>query len=176
MPRKNKPGSVGQELLNVPFPEMVERLAFSIADAQTKLDGNSVKVAEFMADTMVTLPSIEEGGDDQTFSMLALGFFPGFYRFETAEIEVKMAITMARSESGSVGAEFGGGIGAFSASVNASYSSKYSFDQEGSSRLTVKLAPAPPPTLLESYMQAMIETRKAAIEQQIENSGGGGGG
>ena len=42
--------SVGQELLNTPFPEMTQKLALAIAEGQTKLDMNSTKVAKFMAD------------------------------------------------------------------------------------------------------------------------------
>lgn len=42
---------VGQELLNVPFPEMVLKLALAIADGQTKLDMNSTAIAKFMAET-----------------------------------------------------------------------------------------------------------------------------
>ncbi len=156
--------SVGQELLNVPFAEMTEKLALAVAEAQTKLDMNSTKVAKFMAETTIALPNIGDVQNTTDFPLIALGFFPGFYQFQNAEIEVKMAITMARSREvgGSISA--GGGFGPFSASVNASYKSKYNYSQEGSSRLTVRLAPAPPPTLLEQYMNKLIETEGAALE------------
>ncbi len=72
---------VGQELLNVPFPEMVTKLALGIADAQTRLDKNSTTVAKFMADTKIPLPSIKDPTKTIEFPLLAMGFFPGYYQF-----------------------------------------------------------------------------------------------
>lgn len=159
---------VGQELLNVPFPEMVEKLALAIANGQTKLDMNSSRVAKFMSDTKVELPKIDpDASGTNEFSLISLGFFPGFYRFTEAEIEVKMSITMARTKEVGGSLEVGGGIGAFSASVNASYSNKFNFSQEGASTLKVKMAPAPPPTLLETYFNAMVEARQAALQDAL---------
>jgi hypothetical protein len=177
MPQPN----VGQDLLNTPFPEMVLKLALAIADGQTKMDVNSAEVAKFMATTKIKLPSIAAPyvpavaanptavppvaaaaavpatpGPDIEFPLIALGFFPGFYQFTEAIIEVKMAITMSQSSEFSLGASAKVGIGCFAASVNASYSSKYSYDVSGSSLLRVKLAPAPPPTILQDYMEAYI--------------------
>ncbi len=40
--------SIGQELLNVPMGEMIEEMATAIANAQIKLDENSIEVAEMM--------------------------------------------------------------------------------------------------------------------------------
>ena len=45
--------SVGQELLDVPLPEMVTKLAMGIATAQAALDENSVQTAKFLAETSV---------------------------------------------------------------------------------------------------------------------------
>lgn len=158
--------SVGQELLNVPFAEMTEKLALAVAKSQTRLDMNSTKVAKFMSETTIDLPDIANpSSGSKSYPLIALGFFPGFYQFTEAEIEVKMAITMARTREFGLSAEASVGIGPFSASVNASYKSKYNYSQEGSSRLTVKLAPAPPPTILEQYMNKLIEVQGAQLEQ-----------
>lgn len=162
--------SVGQELLNTPFPEMTQKLALAIAEAQTKLDMNSTKVAEFMANEKITLPRLGDPQNTDEFPLISMGFFPGFYQFQEAIIEVKMAITMARSNEFSLGASVKAGWGPFSASVNASYKSKYNYSQEGSSRLQMKLAPAPPPTLLENYMNALIEVESKAIQEEIDNN------
>ncbi|MEY4928085.1 MAG: hypothetical protein RI894_2521 [Bacteroidota bacterium] len=43
----NKP-SIGRELLDVPMGEMIRNMAFAIAEAQIKLDNNSIEVAEMM--------------------------------------------------------------------------------------------------------------------------------
>lgn len=40
--------NVGQELLNVPMGDMIRDMAIAIADAQIKLDENSIEVAEMM--------------------------------------------------------------------------------------------------------------------------------
>lgn len=158
--------SVGQELLNVPFPEMVQKLAFAIADGQTKLDVNSTEVAKFLAETKIKLPGIKDDSSEVEFPLIALGFFPGYYQFQEAIIEVKMAITMTTSSSFSLSASAKAGFGCFSASVNASYSRKYEYKVEGSSLLRVKLAPAPPPAGLQSYMEALIKSRSTEFEEE----------
>jgi hypothetical protein len=158
--------NVGQELLNVPFSEMTLKLALAIADGQTKLDMNSAQVAKFMADTNLVLPSVADPAQTTSLPILALGFFPGFYQFQEAIIEVKMAITMAVSTE--VKASVTGTIGSkwtpYSASVNASYSSKYDYKVEGSSLLRVRIVPLPPPSILQDYMEALIKkmTQSAA--------------
>lgn len=40
--------SIGQDLLNVPMGDMIREMAFAIADAQVRLDENSIEVAEMM--------------------------------------------------------------------------------------------------------------------------------
>jgi hypothetical protein len=161
--------NVGQELLNVPFPEMVHKLAIAIADGQFNLDKNSTKIAQFMSKEKIALPDISkvdaDGNidlpDDKTnmidFPLIALGFFPGYYQFQETIIEVKMAITMATSSEAKIGVSASAGWGPFSASVNASYSSKYSYDVSGSSLLRTKLVPVPPPAILQEYMEALIK-------------------
>jgi hypothetical protein len=159
--------NVGQELLNVPLPEMVERLALGIAKAQTNLDKNSTAVAKFMANTRVKLPDLTDPTKDKEFSLISLGFFPGFYQFQEAVIEVKMAISFEESKDFGFSASVEGGWGPVTASVNASYSQKYSYSVDGSSVLKVKLAPAPPPRILNAYMDALIK-KFGEIQADIE--------
>ena len=45
--------SVGQELLDVPLPDMVTKLALGIAEAQKALDTNSVATAKELAGTKI---------------------------------------------------------------------------------------------------------------------------
>lgn len=160
---------VGQELLNVPFPEMVLKLALAIADGQFKLDRNSTEVARFMADTRIKLPSISAPDDpkkDIEFPILGLGFFPGYYQFQESVIEVRMAITMATTTEAKVGVTAQGGWGPFSASVNASYSRKYEYNVEGSSLLRVRLAPVPPPAILQEYMEALVKKMSKELQEE----------
>ena len=158
---------VGQELLNVPFGDMVLQLAMAIAESQSKLDQNAVETTKFLAETEITLPALAEGGDDNTFSLIALGFYPPFYNFPETIIEVKMAITMAKSTDFKLGVKAKVGWGPFSASVNASYSSKYSYKVEGSSLIRTRMAPVPPPSGLEKYIDALITARSSAVDEAV---------
>ncbi|MBC7964261.1 MAG: hypothetical protein H7Y05_15120 [Steroidobacteraceae bacterium] len=107
--------SVGHDLLDVPFPEMVSQLGIAIARSQFHLDMNSIQILKVMGDKKVApvyIPNIiNKAGnlvkDDDTAdsepaeivtSMIGAGFQPTFYQFAETIIEVKMAIT-AKSES-----------------------------------------------------------------------------
>jgi len=191
----NTPRTVGQALLDVPFPEMVEKLALAIAQSQVALDMNSISVAQELANTTVDagtiVVAIKETVDangnvvsseplfnDKPMALIALGINPTFYAFSETIVEVKMAITMAveRTSSISFGSKFSyssttksnasfqtggllsflGGSGkasientttvAFSATVNATYTGKFNWKEEGSSLLRTTLRPVPPPT------------------------------
>jgi len=161
---------VGQELLNVPFGEMILQLSMAIAEGQSKLDRNAVEIAKYLAEETVELPKI--GGPEETgteeFPLIALGFYPPFYQFQESIIEVKMAITMATSSEFKLGVKAKAGWGPFSVSVNASYSRKYDYKVEGSSLLRTKLVPVPPPTGLEKYIEALVKAKSAALTEKVE--------
>jgi hypothetical protein len=177
--------SVGTELLNAPFPEMVKSLGVGIAEAQFELDLVSMKIARMMAGYAPD-PEPEEGapavapsgtpertmlvplGDGRSYSLLELGFTPTFYQFVDTLIELKMSISMSREtnfaqSSSTTNASVKGSVGFFSASarmtvssVSASYSAKYQYSAEGSSLMRTKLVPVPPPAILEERIRAMI--------------------
>jgi len=96
--------SVGQELLDVPFPEMIASMGRGIADAQNQLDMNSVEVAKVLAETEIeVVPAITRTIDSEgevtyssatpiDVSLLQAGLFPTFYQFSEAVIEVEMDI------------------------------------------------------------------------------------
>ena len=156
--------NVGQELLNVPFPEMVVKLATAIAEGQYKLDLVSCEIAKFMGDkdvAPITLPDL--GGGEIVTSLIGAGFQPTFYQFTDTIIEVKMAISMNQTteKSGSVSAK--GGFGCFSASVTASYSSKYSYSVEGSSLLRTKITPLPP----NPFMSRILDMKAELLQQDM---------
>ncbi len=48
MSLRNTQPRIGQELLDVPMGEMIKEMAFAIAEAQIKLDSNSIEVAQMM--------------------------------------------------------------------------------------------------------------------------------
>lgn len=108
--------SVGQELLNVPFGDMIREMALAIAEGQMALDMNSVQVAQALAATELDVGSVvmyveetvdEDGNvtatkvvtNDSPMSLLTYGLEPRFYEFTESIIEVKMAITMMREHS-----------------------------------------------------------------------------
>jgi hypothetical protein len=174
--------SLGNELLAVPFPEMVQKLGIGIASAQLQLDLVSMRIARLMAgydeeDTDAgegdnpPNPYLIEFGDGKKYSLLELGFTPTFYQFVDTVIEVKMSISMSTqrevkrsanasvSSAGFVVAPFGAGGAVQTASVSASYAAKYQYSAEGSSMLRTKLVPVPPPAILEDRIRELIKPR-----------------
>jgi hypothetical protein len=156
---------VGQELLNVPFADMVKNLALAIAEGQSALDTNSIATTEALAEETIKLPGIPTADnptpDQVEFPLIALGIPPTFYQFREAIIEVKIAITMAITTDLNVTVGAKAKFKAFSASVNASYSRKYDYKVEGSSLLRVTLAPIPPPKAMQDYIDAFIQAKHA---------------
>ena len=117
----------------------------------------------------------------QKLSMIELGFVPTFYQFVETIIEVRISISIhgstddTRSNSTKVdtiattysnsgywwyynqGAQT---TNVTAAQVNASYSSKYSYDVTGSSYLKTKLVPVPPPPILEARIRDLMEIER----------------
>lgn len=146
------PSQVVTELQQAPLPEMVQRLGVAIGQAQLALDRNSVEIARLLAD--------DENGIDLngtgTRSLLELGFTPTFYHITEATIEARVAFTQSNSEAFSVGASIGVNVGFFAASVNASYSNRYSFEATGSSSIRARFVSVPPPGLFNELLQSSI--------------------
>jgi len=125
--------AIGQDLLNVPFPDMVYNLARAIADGQKKLDKNSLNTLKELARTKfdfiesiteVLLPvpqSIDVDGnqiivtgiDVQTtispptkLTLLQAGLTPTFYQFTESLIEVKIQLKSTMDNEVKVDAGF----------------------------------------------------------------------
>jgi hypothetical protein len=124
--------SIGQELLDVPFPEMVYKLANAIAQGQRRLDRASLDTAKALAKAKVkVIPELYEviepgdvrdvGGvpvtgvkitstaaDPVTYTLLQAGLTPTFYQFTESLIEVKITISHRTEVSSELemGAEF----------------------------------------------------------------------
>ncbi|MGM0421238.1 MAG: hypothetical protein ACQEQG_09610 [Bacillota bacterium] len=179
--------SIGQQLLNVPFPEMVYNLASSIAKSQANLDRESIEILKIMGDkkeATVYLPAIKlDGGeltsDDENIetSMIGAGFQPTFYQFAETVIEVKMAITMTKESSYERRTEgeikhtttkktwWGRRtVSVRSTPIDATYSSKYNFQQEGSSTIRTRLVPVPP----NAFMQRLLDMKAEAMQMEFE--------
>ncbi|MDY0266972.1 MAG: hypothetical protein RBQ94_04930 [Methanimicrococcus sp.] len=176
--------NVGHELLNVPFGEMVTQVACAIAHAQSELDRESIEIMKIMGDkeqAPVTLPHMRyKNGkfedEDLTTSMIGAGFQPTFYQFADTVIEVKMAITIGsgseyeEKKKGEVKTTqtsstwFRKKSVVTSTPIDATYTSKYSFNQEGSSLLRTRLVPVPPNTII----QRQIDMRAQAMQLEFD--------
>lgn len=109
--------AIGQELLAVPFPDMVLQMGLAISQAQQELDFVSVRMAQLMAGNDVTVeePDPDKPGEFKTstvkapivewpdpaspdkkrkLSLLELGFTPTFYQFVDTIIEIKISIAI----------------------------------------------------------------------------------
>lgn len=154
-----------------------------------KEDAKSAVIAQGLADDdsdatklVDKLPTIgKEVRVPTRVSMLELGFAPVFYHFVDTIIEVKISISITRTreftrtrtntnnnssyrKNGLFGGLFGRRHKRSSVStsqVNASYSSKYSYSAEGSSLIRTKLAPVPPPPILEERIHDLMEEEEA---------------
>lgn len=118
--------SIGQELLDIPFADMVRNLAAAVAEGQLSLDRASIETLRFLADDangIAIIPEIVETIVPSTMStsingvatdiatvtvrsqpaaavkmsLLQAGILPTFYQFTEASIEVKLSITMKRT-------------------------------------------------------------------------------
>ncbi len=118
----------------------------------------------------------------QRLSMIELGFVPNFYQFVETIIDVKIDIHIHGStddtKSNTASAQTQQDSYAHSgywwwynqgarttqvttSQVNASYSSKYSYDVTGSSTLRTRLVPVPPPPVLEARIRELMEVERA---------------
>jgi hypothetical protein len=171
--------SVGTELLNVPFPEMIKNLGLGVAEAQYAMDRVSIRITQLMAGFSEdkdgklvkddsALIKLQENGE--SFSLLALGFTPTFYQFTETYIEMKMAISMKKSTDLAVAvkASYNGvvGFGVLSASVNASYSQKYQYEASGSSSMRTKLVTVPVPAIFEQRLRELMVAENTPPPQQ----------
>jgi len=171
--------SVGQELLDVPLPDMVTKLALGIAAAQRALDENSVETAKELADeenAIEVVPALTETIDEKgevTFksanpvkmTLLQVGLNPTFYQFAETTIEVTMDIktTTSTETSVKVGIQAKAGFAMWSASVNVdvAFNRKFQKEVHGTSKLFVKMTPVPPPPRLFPEV-TVVDNRKPA--------------
>lgn len=156
-----------------------------------------IEVVKKIADEVHGVTNIDTLTDDQKaleirvptrLSMLELGFTPTFYQFVDTIIEVKITIKITREreftfsnrnttrERGASlrrrrwgrSRSIGVSRTVSTNQVDASYSSKYSYSAEGASILRTKLAPVPPPPVLEDRIRSFMETEEARREASLE--------
>lgn len=155
--------SIGQELLNVPFGDMVMQLALAIAEGQYKMDKASCEIAAMMGNVEQAPVEIPTADGTEKVSMIGAGFQPTFYQFTDTIIEVKISISMTQTTEKSVSAK----VKCFCASVNASYSSKYSYSVDGSSLIRTKITPVPPNEFLKKLLELKLKVEQKKYEKII---------
>ncbi len=138
-------------LLQAPLPDIVQRLGLAIAQAQLALDQSSIALAKELIDTTLELTP----GDPR--SLLSLGFTPTFYAFTEATVEARLTFTMSEVTETSVAASLGVNLECFAATVDASYSRKFSFEASGSSSVIARLATVPAPTAFLDLLAEVAE-------------------
>ena len=153
--------SVGQELLDVPLPDMVTKLALGVAEAQRALDENSVETATILAETTIeVVPALTQtiaadgevtfdAADPVEMSLLQVGLNPSFYQFAETSIEVTMDIKTTTSSETNIKVGFKASVGfacwSSSVRVDVQHNRKFQKEVRGTSRLFVKMMPVPPP-------------------------------
>jgi len=157
--------SVGQELLDVPLPKMVERMGVGIAEAQRSMDEVSIETAKQLADpenSISIIPEVTriidddgvtyEAGDEVEIPLLAMGLHPTFYEFSEATIEVEMDIKTKTERETEFGMETEHSVnfGVYSGSVQADFKHNRKFGKtvQGTSRMKTVINPVSPPELL----------------------------
>ncbi|MCP5142830.1 MAG: hypothetical protein H6926_01035 [Chromatiales bacterium] len=148
-------------LEQAPLPQMVEKLGTAIANAQFAMDQNAIRIARMLTDPE---EGVQFSPDEAPRTLLELGFTPTFYQLTEATIDAKVTFHASRSTAFSVGGSIGVNVGYFAASVNASYSSKYSFDVGGSSSISARFVSVPPPAPF-SDLLADVRAKKNAAGQ-----------
>lgn len=145
--------SIPRTLLEAPLPELIQRLGLAVAQAQSALDRNSIDVAKALIDTRIEL------GDNE-FSLLELGFTPTFYAFTEATLEAKLTFSVQEQEEFSIGGSLGVSVMSIvTATINASYTRKYSFQAEGASSIAARLVSLPAPS---EFMERLNLLRAAS--------------
>lgn len=160
--------SVNTMLEQSPLPQLVEGMGKAIAEAQLALDKRSIEIARMLGEPIEVFPA-RDGKPAEMRSMLELGFTPTFYHFTETTIKARVAFSSTQSTEYSVGGSFGGQFYVFTASVNASYSNKYSFTAEGSSEISTRIVSLPPPAPLTQLINANLSRLKADEGKKSES-------
>ena len=154
--------SIGTELASVPFDQMIRNLLLAMVAAQNDANASFIAGVKDLVDTPVSLKykkTSDNSNEEKEISgnALAFGILPTLLQIQSGTIQIKMVITMQRTTEVSVNVKAKGGWAFFSASVDAKYSSKYSYSVEASSFIEIKVAPAPPPEPLMKAIDKIVQ-------------------
>ena len=188
-----QPQDVGGLLASVPFDQMLENVGKAIARAQAELDRESINILQEMCEKdTVRLPAlkIEKGklkDETLTTSMIGAGFQPTFYQFAETIIEVKKTIndaTESTEEKEISGEETTTTTNYYrypfsrrlrrartvvtTTPVDATYTNKYNFTQEGTSMMRTRLVPVPPNSIIQRQLEMRAQAMQLDYELQLK--------
>jgi hypothetical protein len=168
--------SVGQELLDLPFSEVVRSLAFAIAEGQAALDRSSIETLKFLVNNTVDIiPEIAEIIEpdvrpvevrDSSGNIVNIPVTGARIRasgaspvtlpllqagilptfYQFTEAVVEAKLSISLKRSGTDTETGRPVISAFASSVNFRTANTYSYSAEGSSALKATMKPVPPPS------------------------------
>jgi len=162
---------------------MMSAFGSGIAEAQRQLDHVSIRLARVMGglDPGAFAPPGEEpleegvpepafaGPSGRGYSLLELGLTPTFYHFTEAVLELRMAVStseeVARTDPLRPGLKASvdlgpGRVGVRVQTISGTYSCRYQYAAESSSRLRSKLVSVAAPAALEARIAAMAARRR----------------
>jgi len=166
---------------------IVRAFGTGIAEAQRGMDYVSLRIARVMGGLDpgafappgkqpraegVPAPALTTPGG-RSYNLLELGFSPTFYRFTDAVLDLRLAMSTAEEIARTdplkpkvkLGVSLGrGGIGVRVQTITGSYSCRYQYASESSSRLRSKLVAIPAPAALEARIAAMAARRRRALK------------
>ena len=157
---------------------MIRNLLLAMVEAQNDANTSFIKGVQDLVETPVNLSYTKAGDSSSTKTTisgnaLAFGILPTLLQVQSGTIQIKMVITMQKSTEAEVKMSAKGGWAFFSATVDAKYSSKYSYSVEASSFIEIKVGPAPPPPALMKAIEKITEDTTPKAAAASSSSGGG---
>lgn len=146
-----------QQLMSVPFPQMVQKFAEAILAAQNALDENSLAMIETMADPVEELGTTR----GRPVSMLDLGLVPSFYHFTHGSLEVRFSVTVRRSTDAGIAVPKTRqqmptpGFGVAAAPVGPAVANKYNYPAGDCSSVSARLVSVPVPSTLSERLRQL---------------------
>lgn len=154
--RSTAPSQPLRETSVVPFDDLVYLLAEGVAEAQTKLDLNTIETIQTLAETEVdVVPRLTrtidtdgtvttETAPAQSRSMLELGLVPSRYQFSDATVEIEVDVSAASHDR--VDDERTDRSSGLQASTRAVIEQrKYDREVNANARIAARLEPTPFP-------------------------------
>jgi hypothetical protein len=164
--------SVGAELQEAGFGEIIGSVAKGIAEGQRALDLDSIQTMVVLAKTMIpVIPEISEvitgqpitvpisgaapiqvtgarvtttASDPVEMSALQCGLLPSFYQFTEAVIDLNISIQLRIATQTNTDGSQSTGLFAFASHVNFRTQNTYSYQVSASSSVIATLKPVPP--------------------------------